>query len=686
MLHTADDDPDAQVRADYEARLDARRADALAAQHRATRISQARLAVFVIGVVLAGIVFGTQRLDPRWLAVPAVAFIALVIAHDRVLRRRDARERSVRYYEDGLARLDGAFAGRGPDGARFRDPEHPYADDLDLFGAGGLFDLLCRARTAAGEATLASWLLAPADEATIRARQEAVVELAPARDLRESLALVGESVAAGLHAEPLLRWGESAPPAPAPALRIAAAALALLSAGLLIATLFGVPLLIPWLGVLLVGGVFASTLRARVRRTVAGTEAPARDLSLLAQLLAVLEAQRFTSPRLVALRAAIDTDGIPASRQIARLGRLVELLDARRNQFFAPIGAALLFTTQVALAIDTWRARCGPALRAWVGAAAEFEALASLATHASEHPADVFPELVSGAPCFEAESLGHTLLPVARCVANDVALGNAPRLLLVSGSNMSGKSTLLRSVGVAAALAQAGAPVRARRLRLSPLAVGASLRVFDSLQEGHSHFYAEIRRLRQIVELTTGARAGALPARRDPARHQLARPAHRRRGRRADPGGARRDRTRHHPRPRARADRRGSRAAGRERALRGPGRGRRDALRLPHASRCRDPQQRPGPDARRRPRSLTSPATHPSPAPLPPQCLRNPATAATASPAEPPSRVARQRRAARSIGRRSRKPRADPDQHSRVARRSRAARPIRPLPPTQSIP
>jgi hypothetical protein len=506
MPEAAADDVDAQVRTAYEQRLAARRDDARDARARATRISQARLAVFVLGVVLAGIALGAQRLDPRWLIAPVVGFLALVVAHDRVLRRRDARARSVRYYEDGVARLDGAFAGRGPDGVRFRDPEHPYADDLDLFGAGGLFDLLCRARTAAGEATLASWLLAPAAEDEIRGRQQSVAELAPLLDLRESLALVGESLAAGLHAAPLLHWGESAPPAAAKALRVAAAALSLLSAALITATLAGFPLLIPWIAVLLVGGILASALRSRVRRTIAATDAPARDLRLLAQLLEVLEAQRFAAPRLVALRAAIDTDGVPASRQIARLGRLVELLDARRNQFFAPIGAALLFTTQVALATDAWRARCGPSLRAWISAAAEFEALASLATHACEHPADVFPELTAGAPRFEAERLGHPLLLVSRCVPNDVALTDAPRLLLVSGSNMSGKSTLLRSVGVASVLAQAGAPVRARRLALSPLAVGASLRVFDSLQEGHSHFYAEIRRLRQIVELTTGER------------------------------------------------------------------------------------------------------------------------------------------------------------------------------------
>ena len=506
MSESSPSEAEAGVRAEYAARLAARRADAAAARRSASRISQARLALFTLGVVLAAVAFGAKWLDPRWLLAPTLGFIVLVVAHDRVLRRADGREHSVRYYEDGIARLDAGFAGKGPSGERFRDPEHLYADDLDLFGAGGLFELLCRARTAAGEAMLASWLLAPAPPAVVRARQAAVAELRPALDLREALVLVGEAVASELHADALERWGESAPPAPAWGVRALAAALAALSLALIVATLAGAPLLIPWLGVLGIAACVAATVRGRVRRTLASTEAPARELALLARLLAVIEGQRFAAPRLVALRQAIATDGVPASREIARLRRLLEFLDARRNQLFAPIGAALLFTTQVALAIDAWRARCGPSLRAWVDAVAELEALASLATHAYEQPGDVFPELVDGSPRFEAEALGHPLLAASRCVRNDVSLCAAPRLLLVSGSNMSGKSTLLRSVGVAALLAQAGAPVRAQRLLLSPLAIGASLRVFDSLQAGHSHFYNEIRRLRSIVEQTTGER------------------------------------------------------------------------------------------------------------------------------------------------------------------------------------
>ncbi len=150
MSEPAETGSRAPIRAGYESLLASRRVDAIAARRSAARISNARLAVFALGVVLAGIAFGTGRMDPRWLLAPGLGFIALVVLHDRVLRRAENRERSVRYYEDGIARLDARFAGHGARGDRFRDPEHPYADDLYLYGEGGLFELLCRARTAAG--------------------------------------------------------------------------------------------------------------------------------------------------------------------------------------------------------------------------------------------------------------------------------------------------------------------------------------------------------------------------------------------------------------------------------------------------------------------------------------------------------------------------------------------------------
>jgi DNA mismatch repair ATPase MutS len=199
------------------------------------------------------------------------------------------------------------------------------------------------------------------------------------------------------------------------------------------------------------------------------------------------------------------TAGVPPSRRIAQLQRLIDLLNSRQNQLFAPLAAFLLWGAQIGFAIERWRRVSGPKLGAWLEGIGELEALCSLAGYAYEHPGDPFPLLTDGeGACFEGDGIAHPLIPEARAVRNTVHLGGPTRMLLVSGSNMSGKSTLLRSVGANAVLALAGAPVRAERLRVSPLAIGATLRVQDSLQAGQSRFYAEITRVRAIVSLTAG--------------------------------------------------------------------------------------------------------------------------------------------------------------------------------------
>ncbi len=218
-----------------------------------------------------------------------------------------------------------------------------------------------------------------------------------------------------------------------------------------------------------------------------------------------LERERFSSPRLVELRAALDVDGQTPSQQIARLNRLIDLLDARRNMMFAPFAVLLLWPLQLSFAIERWRQNSGPAVARWLAAVGELEALGALASYSYEHPANPFPELVAEGPGFEGEGLGHPLIPESQSVRTDINFGDELRVLIVSGSNMSGKSTLLRTLGTNTVLALAGAPVCARRLRLSPLQVGASIRIQDSLQAGASRFYAEITRLRQIVELTEGS-------------------------------------------------------------------------------------------------------------------------------------------------------------------------------------
>ena len=194
-------------------------------------------------------------------------------------------------------------------------------------------------------------------------------------------------------------------------------------------------------------------LRARVHATLVNSLGPVRDLSLLAELLGRIEAERFGSTRLAELRASLDTDGLAPSQRIGRLQLLNRLLEARQNQLFAPLAPLLLWSTQIALAIEAWRAECGPHLRGWIETVGEIEALVDLARYAWEQPGDPFPEIVDDGPLFDADQLGHPLLPRERCVFNDLRLDGELSLLVVSGSNMSGKSTLLRSVGTNVLLA-----------------------------------------------------------------------------------------------------------------------------------------------------------------------------------------------------------------------------------------
>jgi DNA mismatch repair ATPase MutS len=235
-----------------------------------------------------------------------------------------------------------------------------------------------------------------------------------------------------------------------------------------------------------------------------GTEHAFRDLELLAGVLERVESHSFRNKELLSLQQELVSGGATAHQAIARLRTIVDLINSRHDMFVRIIDAPLMYTIQVAYAAERWRQAHGRAVRRWLDIVGDMEALLSLAAYSFEHPEDPFPEIIQGPASFEANGLGHPLLPAAVCVRNDISITDPTRVLLVSGSNMSGKSTLQRAVGVNVVLAMAGAPVRASRLRLSTLQVGASIRINDSLQEGSSRFYAEITRLRQIVDCARG--------------------------------------------------------------------------------------------------------------------------------------------------------------------------------------
>ncbi|MBS1856104.1 MAG: DNA mismatch repair protein MutS, partial [Acidobacteria bacterium] len=504
-------------RSTYSRLLDERRNVAAALERRHRALGYAKLAAAVLAIAIVALALTRAASLILWVLLPAAAFVFLVVLHDRVLAAIRRQGRAARFFENGLARLAGRWPGTGESGERYHDPEHPYALDLDLFGKGSLFELLCTARTLPGQDTLAAWLKSPAPPAEIHQRQLAVEELRPRTDLREDLAVLAEEIRSAVHPDALAAWGEAPAGLRSSGFRtrlylFTALGLAgFLALWISLANSAGALRLSP-AAAALSGDLFLAALalnawtlyrwRFVVGPVTAAADAAAAELRLLTEVLVRLEQERFTSPPLAALRASLDSAAEPPSRRLARLRRLMEYLDSRDNVFVRILEPFLLWTPHLALRLEDWRAESGPAVRRWLDAAGRMEALCSLASHAFEHPADPFPEFVPGGPLLEATAIGHPLLPEDRVVRNHVAIGGELRVLVVSGSNMSGKSTLLRTLGANAILAQAGSVVRAERLRLSPLALGASIRVSDSLQGGISRFYAEILRLRQILDLT----------------------------------------------------------------------------------------------------------------------------------------------------------------------------------------
>jgi MutS domain V len=455
--------------------------------------------------VVAGVWILAYRLGAiYWLLIPVILLVFLVVIHERVIRTLRRCSRVIAFYERGLARIRDQWPGTGETGDRFSDPTHVYSRDLDLFGKGSLFELLCTSRTRAGEETLANWLLAPACPEEVRLRHAAICELRARLDLREDLAVVGERVRSASNLDILATWGEKNPLVGSKSVRIVLTFLASLwIVGLVAWAIWDIKYIVLLTAVVNVG--VAYKFRDHIRMSVPAIEEATHDLGVLSAVLARLERETFSTSKLVSLQTSLQKDGMVASRCIAQLNRRVDFLISRRGLIVKVFDSFALWTLQWSFSIEAWRNKYGPSIRCWLAALGELEALSSLAGYAYEHPDDVFPQFTEGAMQFEAEALAHPLIPESRAQRNDLRLGDELRFLIISGPNMAGKSTFARAVGINAVLAQCGAPVRARRLCLSRLNVGASVCVLDSLQGGLSRFYAEISRLKLIIDLTNGA-------------------------------------------------------------------------------------------------------------------------------------------------------------------------------------
>ncbi|MGD0629481.1 MAG: mismatch repair protein, partial [Terracidiphilus sp.] len=461
-----------------------------AEQRSEKRLGYSKLAVALLTVIGAAVFLHYLKALGS-LLVPVATFLLLAVLQEGLIRKLRFRARAIAFYERGLARLEDRWAGSGESGEHFLDPLHPYARDLDIFGSGSLFELLCTARTRAGEETLAAWLLAAAPMDEVFARQQAVRELEDRVEFREKLFSLGETVRLGVHPEALAAWGERKPAFGVRSTRVVTRALAVLWILSLVAwAVWGLSDVTAAITILNLG--WAHRIYRRSDEAAHALEKAADGLSLLAGVLALLEQEQFRSPRLLALQAAIKRDGLASSAAIHKLARVVEYVNSRHSLFLRPLDLVTFWSTQLVFVAEHWQQEFGPSIRGWLKAVGELEALTALAGYAYEHPHDVFAEFDTAGPAFEALAMAHPLLPTAKAVRNDIHLGDGLQLLVLSGPNMAGKSTFVRSVGVNAVLAQCGAPARAARLRLSPLTVAASICILDSLSGGVSRFYAEI--------------------------------------------------------------------------------------------------------------------------------------------------------------------------------------------------
>ena len=469
------------------------------------------IVVGIAGSVVAYVTLSSKLIPSLWILLPVATVLYFLQALSKNARTHSTVQRIVKFYELGVARLSQQWKGVGIDGKEFLPADHVYASDLDLFGSGSLFELLCTARTGIGRATLAKWLLAPAESGEAIERQKAVAELRDDLDLREEWASAGGGGLDRVGSSAVRDWAD----APAISFPFFGRGLAIVLPICLI-----VSSILPHAGTLGLSWIhaiavpvglellLAATLLKKSRLVAANLVLPSFELGLLAPLLERMETGHFQCPLLKSLQLRLTSLSGSPSKQIRELGVWVWLLDLRQSEYFALPSSLILWGTNVAIQVERWRQRNREGLAHWLDSLGQFEALLCLARYHYENPEYTFAILKpQTTPLFVAQSLGHPLLDRSTYVRCDLRLeAEGTRLIMVSGSNMSGKSTLLRSVGINTVLAGAGAPVCATRLEISPLQIGCSISVHDSLMQGRSRFQAEVERLKRILDLSHAGR------------------------------------------------------------------------------------------------------------------------------------------------------------------------------------
>lgn len=468
------------------------------------RISMLRLALFIAGIAGVYFFFNQTTLLIAGICLTFLPFFILVKVHNRLFIRKEWLETQARIIQEELQALSGDYSSF-EDGKEYVNPEHPYSFDLDIFGRRSLFQSINRTCTFFGKVRLAEWLQNHLHEKTsIEKRQEIVREISEHTLFREQFRVAGlVHHGQSSDAEKIQAWSQS----PAQYLH----------AGWVKAFIWGVPVInslllitslagwtsFSWLG--LSFGIFLVLSFGIIKRATYIQETYGKQLKSLngyARLIALAKAEDWKSAGMQELMERFNLNGQSPVQALQQLSKELDRLDLRNNQFlYVLLEGSIFFQLQEIVRIERWKARYGQHINEWLETVGELDALCSLGTFAYNHPQYTYPELTEKPFCFLATQMGHPLMPVSQCVKNDATIPSRPFFLIITGANMAGKSTYLRTIGVNYLLACIGAPVCCERLKLHPNQLITSLRTSDSLSDNESYFFAELKRLKRIIDL-----------------------------------------------------------------------------------------------------------------------------------------------------------------------------------------
>lgn len=469
------------------------------------RISLLRVLLFVAG--FAGLILFYR--SGTWAVVLTVCctflpFFILVKVHNRLYFRKEQLETQLKLNQDELKGLEGDYS-VFDEGREFIDAGHPYSYDLDLFGRKSLFQALGRTCTHIGKQTLATWMQHHLTEKTaIETRQESIRDMSRRMEFREAFRVTGSiNRGADSDEEEISRWSQTPSVLQhlwwvklclwaVPGINILLLALGLLNI-----------LSLSWFGMMFT--VFVILSFGLIQRVTLIQESYGKKLKTLnryARLITLAKGETWQAPALRELTDKLDIDGHSPAEALMQLSKELDRLDLRNNQLlYVILEGSMFFQLRQIVRIERWKARYGKYLMGWLEAVGELDALCSLGTFAYNHPAYTYPTITNQPFCFLARNMGHPLMPEAQCVKNDATIPSRPYFLIITGANMAGKSTYLRTIGVNYLLACMGCPVCCESLTLYPAHLITSLRTTDSLSDNESYFFAELKRLKRIIDL-----------------------------------------------------------------------------------------------------------------------------------------------------------------------------------------